>query len=155
MNQHDFTEALGHDIETVTVDATCGKDGSITKTCTCCNHEEVIAIAATGKHTYGDWTVTVNPTASKVGEKELAPGGWLISEVHLEYQGGWKYMWANSWNGTQWNLSFSGMNSETWETYLHGLTIVNTNIFDKNDWLDIGSYDSYTISNGILTLNYN
>ena len=50
----DETDALGHSYETVTVDATCTADGSITDTCSACGDTKVEVIPATGIHVDAD-----------------------------------------------------------------------------------------------------
>jgi LPXTG-motif cell wall-anchored protein len=66
-------KALGHkwDAGKVTKEATCGAEGE--KTLTCQNdpsHTKVEKIAATGKHTYGEWEVTVEAQIGKKGEQQ-------------------------------------------------------------------------------------
>jgi len=65
----EVVDALGHTEETITVDATCTEDGSVTVKCSVCG--EVIStetISATG-HTMGDWEVTKYPTFDAEGLK--------------------------------------------------------------------------------------
>ena len=54
-----------HDYESVTVDATCTKEGSATYTCTLCGDSYAETIPATGEHSYE--SVTVDATCTKPG----------------------------------------------------------------------------------------
>lgn len=63
-------KALGHDYQgVVTEAATCGEDGVETYTCSRCSDSYTITIAATGVHTYGEWIVDVEATATTAGSK--------------------------------------------------------------------------------------
>ena len=60
-----------HNLTTVVEkEATCGKDGLGYQKCVNCDYiEKDIVIKATGKHTYGDFVVDVEPTTSTEGIK--------------------------------------------------------------------------------------
>jgi len=67
--KQEVVDALGHTEKTITVDATCTEDGSVTVKCSVCG--EVIStetISATG-HTMGAWEVTTYPTFEESGLK--------------------------------------------------------------------------------------
>ncbi|MBO5261455.1 MAG: hypothetical protein J6B45_00245 [Clostridia bacterium] len=53
----------------VTTEATCGKDGVLTFTCSKCKGTREEAIPATGEHDWGDGVVTVEPTQDTSGTK--------------------------------------------------------------------------------------
>lgn len=53
----------------VTTEATCGKDGVKTYTCTVCTYSYEEAIPATGEHTWNDGVVTTEPTCTEAGVK--------------------------------------------------------------------------------------
>jgi len=58
--------ALEHDLGTVTVPATCVVAGSVTVSCTNCDHVVVTAIPVLG-HAWGNWRVVTAPTATASG----------------------------------------------------------------------------------------
>ena len=69
--QYATEPVLGHDWnDPVTVDATCAKPGSITRTCARCNEVETTIIPATGAHTPSDTPdpkLSVAPTCASAG----------------------------------------------------------------------------------------
>ena len=53
---------------TVTKEATCTEDGSKTRSCTSCGHQETEVIPALG-HAWGNWVVTKEPTETEEGSQ--------------------------------------------------------------------------------------
>ena len=66
-----YMSPKGH-METIykSLSATCGTNGVGYKKCVLCGYTiKDVVISATGKHTYGDWVVDVEPTTSTEGIK--------------------------------------------------------------------------------------
>ncbi|MBE6040047.1 MAG: hypothetical protein E7219_03680 [Clostridiales bacterium] len=66
--------ALGHDWHQSQHDEhyvapTCGTAGQMTAVCSRCEATSIEVIPATGRHTYGEWKVTVEPTCTEAGVK--------------------------------------------------------------------------------------
>ncbi len=67
-----YTEAiaaLGHDYDTVRVEPTCGKDGSVSEVCTRCGDKTVDTLPATGEHAFVHEAVTTPATCTTAGQK--------------------------------------------------------------------------------------
>ena len=61
--------ATGHDYDAVQTAPTCTQKGYTTYTCHCGDHYTADEVAALG-HSYGDWVVTKQPTATEEGSRE-------------------------------------------------------------------------------------
>lgn len=57
-------------VQTKYIAPTCTEDGRRTETCSVHGDTREISIPATGKHSYGEWVITKNPTAVEAGEKQ-------------------------------------------------------------------------------------
>ncbi len=87
---------------------------------------------------------------------DYAPCWWLIPEVNLEKPNGNRnYMKKSIWNRDyKWQLNVSGVNADNWSEIYNGITVIDTNAFNKHAWEDMTGYDSYTIEDGVLTLKF-
>ena len=65
-------EALGHDYKAVVTEPTCEEGGYTTYSCNRCDDEYVADETPATGHSYGEWTVTVEPTCTEKGQKVRA-----------------------------------------------------------------------------------
>lgn len=66
-----FVKALGHSFgEGVVTAPTCGSVGYTTYTCENCGDTKTDSEVSALLHTYGEWTVTLEPTCTEAGSKE-------------------------------------------------------------------------------------
>ncbi|MDR1993126.1 MAG: bacterial Ig-like domain-containing protein, partial [Nitrososphaerota archaeon] len=68
--QADFVPALGHDLSTVRVDATCEVAGSVVVSCSRCDYETVTVLPALGHHE-GVGIITKPPTSTAPGVRSF------------------------------------------------------------------------------------
>ncbi len=66
----DLTDALGHSYEASVTAPTCTEGGYTTYTCTVCGHSYVADQVPALGHSFGEWTVTVEPTHTEPGSQE-------------------------------------------------------------------------------------
>lgn len=59
-----------HDYKVISNTATCNTAGTITKTCSKCGDTKTESSPATGKHTYGEWVITQEPSETQEGTKK-------------------------------------------------------------------------------------
>ncbi len=85
----DKVAALGHDLVTTTVDATCTKAGSTTTSCSRCDYSSVATIPAKG-HTESGWIVDKEATETEAGSKhtECTVCGEVIKTESIPATGG-------------------------------------------------------------------
>ena len=80
--------------------ATCGTDGSRHKKCTICTKEKDEIIPATGRHSYGEWSITKESTCVAEGEKTATCEICKYTKTELIEKIAHEYEWVTDRNAT-------------------------------------------------------